>query len=62
MRANDSSQSTLLTAIGVSVALVAAVGTQFLGWKWGGGQLVPTAIGVAVAGVAVSVAVKRRLS
>ena len=52
--------SPVVTAIGIAVALVAIVGTQFLGWEWGGGQLVPTMIGVAVAAIAVVVVVTRR--
>lgn len=62
MTSSDSSQSPLLTAVGVLVALVAIIGTQVLGWEWGSGQLVPTVIGVAVAGIAVAVTVRRRLS
>ena len=62
MDSSESRQSPLLTAVGVLVALVAIVGTQFLGWEWGSGQLVPTAIGVGVAGIAVAVAARRRLS
>jgi biopolymer transport protein ExbB/TolQ len=54
------SSSTLGTVVGILVALVAVVGTQFLGWEWGGGQLLPTVIGVAVAGLAV-VLVGRRV-
>jgi biopolymer transport protein ExbB/TolQ len=46
-------QSSWGTAFGLLVALVAIVGTQFLGWEWGSGRLVPTIIGVAVAGIAV---------
>lgn len=43
--------SSVGTALGILVALVAVVGSQFLGWEWGGGQLLPTVIGVAVAAV-----------
>jgi len=56
----DRTSSPLLTAIGVAVALVAFVGTQFLGWEWGSGQLVPAIIGVAAAAIAVFVFVARR--
>ncbi|MDS0476367.1 multidrug transporter [Natrinema sp. 1APR25-10V2] len=56
----DRASSPLLTAIGVAVALVAFVGTQFLGWEWGSGRLVPTIVGVAAAAIAVSVFVTRR--
>jgi uncharacterized membrane protein len=52
--------SSLGTAIGVAVALVAIVGTQFLGWEWGSGRLVPTIVGVAAAVVAVYVTLTRR--
>lgn len=54
-------QSSLLTVFALLVAGVAVVGTQILGWEWGSGQLLPTIIGVAVAGVAVMVAVRRKL-
>ncbi|MCU4974517.1 multidrug transporter [Halobacteria archaeon AArc-m2/3/4] len=59
MTARFDTQSPLLTAFGVLIALVAIVGTQFLGWEWGSGQLVPTLIGILVAAVAVVVAVRR---
>ena len=62
MRPSDSRLSPLLTAAGVLIALLAVVGTQFLGWEWGSGGAVPTVIGVAVAGIAVAVAANRRLS
>ncbi|WP_207588107.1 LPXTG cell wall anchor domain-containing protein [Halomontanus rarus] len=52
-------QSSLLTAFGVLIALVAIVGTQVLGWEWGTGQLAPTVIGLLVAGIAVLVFVRR---
>lgn len=52
--------SSIGTAIGVAVALVAIVGTQFLGWEWGGGQLVPTVIGAVVAAIAIGAALSRR--
>lgn len=48
--------SSILTAVGVVVAVVAVVGAQFLGWEWGGGQPGPTLIGLAVATIAVAVA------
>ncbi|MFC7210454.1 multidrug transporter [Natronoarchaeum sp. GCM10025321] len=47
--------------IGLLVAVVAIVGTQMLGWEWGSEQLVPTIIGVAVAGIAVVLVVRRLL-
>ncbi|PCR89979.1 multidrug transporter [Natrinema ejinorense] len=52
-------QSSLVTAVGLLVAIVAVVGTQVFGWEWGAGQLAPTIIGVVVAGVAVVVVVRR---
>ncbi|SEQ70899.1 multidrug transporter [Natrinema salaciae] len=52
--------SSLVTAIGLAVALVAIVGTQVFGWEWGSGQLVPTAIGVGVAVIAIFVVLARR--
>ncbi|GAB3667161.1 multidrug transporter [Halopiger thermotolerans] len=55
------SGSPLVTAIGLAVAIVAIVGTQFLGWEWGDGRLVPTVIGVVAAAIAVAVVVSRRL-
>ncbi|WP_247003158.1 multidrug transporter [Halosolutus gelatinilyticus] len=51
--------SSIVTAIGVAVALVAVVGTQVFGWEWGSGQLVPTIIGAVVAAIAVIVAASR---
>jgi len=59
---SDDRQSPLLTAVGLLVAVIAIVGTQFLGWEWGSGGLAPTTIGVIVAGIAVVVTAKRRLS
>jgi biopolymer transport protein ExbB/TolQ len=47
------------TVIGLLVAVVAIVGTQMLGWEWGSEQLLPTIIGVAVAGIAVVLVVRR---
>ena len=52
-------QSSWVTALGLLVALVAIVGTQFLDWEWGSGQLVPTIIGVVVAGIAVLLVARR---
>lgn len=51
MPLNSRNQSSLVTALGVIIALVAIVGTQFLGWEWGSGQLTPTIIGVLVVGI-----------
>ncbi len=59
---SDDRQSPLLTAVGLLVAAIAIVGTQFLGWEWGSGGLAPTTIGVIVAGIAVVIAAKRRQS
>ena len=52
-------QSSWITALGLLVALAAIVGTQFLDWEWGSGQRVPTLIGVAVAGIAVLLVIRR---
>ncbi|AGB30114.1 hypothetical protein Natpe_0172 [Natrinema pellirubrum DSM 15624] len=52
--------SPLFTAIGVAVALIAIVGTQFLGWEWGDGRLVPTVIGVVAVAIAVVAVLARR--
>ena len=57
----QSNQSSLVSAFGLLIALVAVVGTRFLGWEWGSSRLVPTLIGVAVAGVAVAVVAARLL-
>ena len=51
--AKYSNQSSLVTVFGVLISGVAVVGTQFLGWEWGSGQLIPTIIGAVVAGIAV---------
>ncbi|OYR78502.1 MULTISPECIES: multidrug transporter [Halorubrum] len=56
-----SDQSSVVSAFGLLVALVAVVGTRFLGWEWGSGRLVPTLVGVAVTGVAVAVVAGRVL-
>ncbi|MDB2236465.1 multidrug transporter [Halorubrum ezzemoulense] len=56
-----SDQSSVVSALGLLIALVAVVGTRFLGWEWGSGRLVPTLVGVAVAGVAVAVVAGRVL-
>lgn len=45
-----------LRYVGVVVAAVAVVGSTLLGWEWGDGRLVPTAVGVGAALVAVGVA------
>jgi biopolymer transport protein ExbB/TolQ len=52
-------QSPVITVFGILVAIIAIVGTQFLGWEWGSGQLIPTIIGVVVAGTAVLIVVRR---
>ncbi len=44
------SQSSLSTVLGIVIVIVAIVGTQFLGWEWGSGQLVPTVIAVVLVG------------
>jgi len=52
--------SPAITAIGIVVALVAIIGTQYLGWEWSSGQLVPMLIGVAAAVIAVIVVLTHR--
>jgi hypothetical protein len=54
-------QSPVFAIVGVLVAAVAVVGTQFFGWEWGSGQLIPTLIGVAVATVAIVAVAGNRL-
>ncbi len=54
------SSSPVITAIGIAVALVAIVGTQYFGWEWNSGQVVPTVIGVVAAVIAVVVVFTRR--
>ena len=54
-------QSPLVALFGALVAGIAIVGTQFLGWEWGSGQLLPTIIGVGVALVAVVFVVGQKL-
>ncbi len=54
-------QSSVITAFGILITIVAIVGTQFLGWEWGDGRLIPTIIGVVIAGIAVIVVVARRV-
>lgn len=55
-------QSPVAAAIGLLFAIVAIIGTEVLGWKWGGGQLVPTLIGIVAAGIAVFLIGKERLT
>ncbi|WP_149783438.1 multidrug transporter [Halorubrum aquaticum] len=55
------SQSPVVTAFGVLVAVVAIVGTRFFGWEWGSGRLGPTIVGVVAAGIAVVVVARRVL-
>jgi hypothetical protein len=54
-------QSPLVALFGALVAGIAMVGTQFLGWEWGSGQLIPTIIGVSVAVVAVVLVAREKL-
>ena len=55
-------QSPLIAALGLLVAIVAIIGTQFMDWEWGDGQLIPTIIGVVVAGIAIIVVGRRFLN
>ena len=52
-------QSSIVTAFGLMVAIVAIIGTQVFGWEWGDGQLIPTIIGITVVAIAVLVVVRR---
>lgn len=61
MSSRHRDQSSWVTLLGLSVAVVAVVGTQFLGWEWGSGQLVPTVVGIVVAGVAALLVARRAL-
>jgi hypothetical protein len=55
-----SSQSTALRTVGAVVALVAIVGSAFLGWEFGGtDDPVPLALGAGFAVVAVGLTVYR---
>ncbi|TYL35842.1 multidrug transporter [Natronococcus pandeyae] len=54
-------QSSVVTAFGFLVAIVAIVGTQFFGWERGLGQLISTIISVVVAGIAVVIVARRVL-
>ena len=54
-------RSALISGVGLLVAGVAIIGTQYLGWEWGSGGVAPTSIGVVVAVVAVAVVASRRL-
>jgi len=46
-------ESPAIALFGCLVAVTAVIGSQFLGWEWGDGRLVPTLIGVMAAGVAI---------
>ncbi|WP_049952859.1 hypothetical protein [Halostagnicola larsenii] len=62
MASKYGNQSSVITAVGLLFALIAIVGTQFLGWDWGTDQLVPTLIGVVAAGAAILVVSRRLLT
>lgn len=47
------SESTAITVFGFGVAVTAVIGSQVLGWEWGDGELLPTLLGVTVAGIAI---------
>jgi FtsH-binding integral membrane protein len=53
-----------MTVLGVLVALIAIVGTTFLGWEWGASfaeQPIPFVLGVCVAILAIAVTLRRRV-
>jgi hypothetical protein len=54
-------ESRSLQVVGALVALVAVVGYTFYDWQWGSGDPLPTALGLAVAALAVGVTLYRRL-
>lgn len=62
MFSRRTSQSSVITAFAIFVALVAIVGTQFFGWEWGSDQLTPTLIGIVAACIAVLFVSYDRLS
>lgn len=55
------SNSNIGTVIGVSVVVIAIVGTTFLDWSWENpnGQLLPFVIGVIAAAAAVTIALRK---
>lgn len=59
MVSTSQDQSSVITTFGILIAIVAIVGTQLFGWEWGSGQLIPTIIGVVIAGIAVIVVARR---
>lgn len=50
------------TVVGIVAVAIAIIGSQFLEWEWGSGQLAPTLVGVAVVGVVALLFVRERLS
>nr|WP_082146625.1 multidrug transporter [Halostagnicola sp. A56] len=54
-------RSSIGTVLGIAFVIIAVVGTQFLGWEWGSGQPLPTAIGIVAAGIALVVVIVRLL-
>jgi hypothetical protein len=56
--------STAMTVLGALVALIAIIGTTFLGWEWGASfaeQPIPSVLGACTAVVAIAVTLQRRL-
>ncbi|RXK51821.1 multidrug transporter [Halorientalis pallida] len=54
-------ESRSLQVVGALVALVAVIGYTVYDWQWGSGDPLPTAIGLAVAALAIGVTLYRRL-
>ena len=54
-------ESRSLRIVGALVALVAVIGFVAFDWQWGGGDPLPTLLGVAAAALAVGVTLYRRL-
>ena len=55
-------QSSVIAGFGFIIAIVAIIGTQFMGWEWGDGQLVTLIIGVIIAGIALLVVGRRMVN
>jgi lipopolysaccharide export LptBFGC system permease protein LptF len=53
-------ESRPLQFVGALVALVAVIGFVVFDWEWGGGDPLPTVLGVAAAALAVGVTLYRR--
>ena len=61
MPSDFNSQPSPGTVLGVVIVIIAIVGTRFLGWEWGGGQLAPTVIAVVLVGGGALLVLRDRL-